>query len=343
MENKKVKIVVLGSGSFGTALACVSARNGHDVVIISRSEEKANEINEKHTNTAFFDESLKLPLNVRSSINHYELKDADIIIHAIPAQMSMEAIEAFKEYLPDNVPYIVASKGILIKQKKFFSEVFADIIPKEKNLTHMCISGPSFAIEMIKEYPTIVTLASKDLEKAREVQKLINSDTFKVYTNDDVLGVEMGGALKNVIAIMAGFVEGLGFKSNTLAALITRAVLEISLFSENYGGKQQTLNGLSGIGDIILSSMGGLSRNKKVGLRLADGESIDKIVESSKELAEGIPTMQVFHEICKERKLFLPLCDTMYNVVYGGLNLNEAKGLIMKRGYENEFDLKINI
>ena len=221
---QKLKICVFGTGSFGTALATAAARNGHDVVIVGRSEETINEINSTHTNSKYFPKEITLPANLRASKNLDEIRDCNLIIHAIPVQVSIESMERYREYIPDGTPYIVASKGILLKQKKFFSQVWDEVFPPERKITHMVLSGPSFAIEIMKGFPTLVSLGCKSLEAAKKVQVALSNETFRVYTTDDVLGVEIGGALKNVVAIMAGFIEGIGYRFNTLSGAVTRGV-----------------------------------------------------------------------------------------------------------------------
>ena len=340
-EKKKLNICVFGTGSFGTALGTIAARSGHDVTIVGRTVQIIKEINEFHTNSKYFQE-LTLPNNLKATNDKEVIKSCDLVIHALPVQITIGVLSGYKEYIKDGTPIIIASKGILLKEKKFISEVWNDIFPKERSIQHLVISGPSFAIELIKNYPSVVTLACKDINLAHAVQKALSFDNFRIYTTDDVIGVEIGGALKNVVAIMAGLIEGLGFRFNTLCACITRCVLEISLFSKQFGGRAETLNGLSGIGDIMLSSLGDLSRNKKVGLALARGETIEQIIEKALEVAEGVPTLKVLNEIIIENNLYMPLCTTIYQVAYEKLPIEQAKKRIMLRDLENENDLKIN-
>jgi len=337
IPNQKLKICVIGSGSFGTALGTAAARSGHDVCIICRNKEVIEEINTQHTNKKYFpNEDIKLPLNLRAAFGFEEIKDCNMIIHAIPVQVSIDFMKKIIDFLPNNIPYLIASKGILLKEKKFFSEIWAEIFPKEKNIKHVILSGPSFAIEIMKEYPTCVVAACKEIEIAEKVQEALSNESFRIYSTDDVVGVEVGGAIKNVIAICAGLVEGLGYKYNTLSALVTRGVFELSQFSKFIGGKKETLNGLAGIGDIMLSSFGGLSRNKKVGLAMAKGESIHDIIEKAIEVAEGVPTMKVLHDIIVENHLNMPICKCIYSYAYENLSKEEAIKILMLRSLEHE-------
>ncbi len=340
-DKEKLKICVFGTGSFGTALATVAARAGHDVIIVGRTENVIKEINESRTNFKYFGKDIQVPKNVSATSDKEVIKSCNLIIHAIPVQVSISVLEGAKDYIKDGTPILIASKGILLKQKKFLSEVWNDIFPKERNIHHLILSGPSFAIELMKNFPTLVALGCKDINLAKKMQKALSHETFRIYTTNDVIGVEIGGALKNVVAIMAGLVEGLGYKYNTMSACVTRGVFEISQFSKFYGGKVETLNGLSGIGDIMLSALGDLSRNKKVGLNIAKGETIEDIIEKAAEVAEGVPTLKVLHDIMKEKNLYMPLCETIYKVVYEKMNFEEAKLLIMMRQLEDETQLDI--
>ena len=340
-EKKKLNICIFGTGSFGTALGTVAARAGHDVTIVGRTKEIINEITESHTNSKYFPKELTFPLNLTATSDKEVIRNCDLIIHALPVQISISVLKGYVNYIKDGTPVIIASKGMLLKEKKFISEVWNDIFPKERNIQHLVISGPSFAIELIKNFPTVVTLGCKDIKLAKTVQHALSYDSFRIYITDDVIGVEIGGALKNVVAIMAGLIEGLGLRYNTICACITRCVYEISLFSKEFGGRSETLNGLSGIGDIMLSALGDLSRNKKVGLALARGETIEQIIEKNIEVAEGVPTLKVLHEIIVDRKFKMPLCNTIYEFVYEKLSIEEAKKQIMLRHLEEENELSI--
>jgi glycerol-3-phosphate dehydrogenase (NAD(P)+) len=340
MEKKILTICVIGSGSFGTALGTAAARSGHKVIIISRNQEAIDEINANHTNSKYFPKEIILPDNV-SAGSYDMLKNCDAIIHAVPVQSSVEILLKIKDLIPNGVHYIIASKGILLKEKKFFSQIWDDIFPPERKISHVILSGPSFAIEIMKNFPTLIVLGCKDLQVAKFLQLNLSNETFRVYITDDVLGVEIGGALKNVVAIMAGLVEGLGYKFNTSSALVTRGVFEISLFSRFFGGRSETLYGLSGIGDIMLSALGDLSRNKKVGLALAKGETIEEIISKAAEVAEGVPTLKVLYDIITENKLNMPMCETIYKVVYERMPTEEARKHLMLRNLEIETELDL--
>jgi glycerol-3-phosphate dehydrogenase len=338
---KKLNVGVFGGGSFGTALATVAARCGHNVKIFSKTDETINQINTMHKNLRYFTNDVIIPENVVASNSIEEVTHkADFIIHAIPVQKSYDFIKENARYVPNDIPYIIASKGILLKQKKFFSEVWPELFPN-KNVHHCVLSGPSFAIELMKNYPTLVSLACKDKEIGKYLQKSLSNESFRVYTTNDIIGVEIGGALKNPLAIGAGMIEGSGFQYNTVSAFITRGIFEIALFSQKFGGHSETLYGLSGIGDVMLSCLGTLSRNKAVGIKLAKGMTLDEILKSSTEVAEGVPTLLTLGELCKELNLHMPIMDALYKVVIGEITHEECQKLLMQRKLEDETELRI--
>ena len=339
---KKLKVAILGSGSFGTALGTISARSGHNVYLFTKNDKTLFEINTLHRNLKYFTNDIEVPKNVIASNNLDEcLKDCQMIIHAIPVQSSYNFMKENANKIPDNIPYIISSKGILLKQKQFISEVWEDIFPKERNIKHCVLSGPSFAIELMKNNPTVVTMACNDDKTGKYIQNMLHTSNFKTYLTNDVKGVEIGGALKNPLAIASGIVEGLGYGINSNSALITRGLLEMSLFAEKFGGHHETLWGLSGVGDVMLTCLGALSRNKAVGLKLAQGKTIDEIVESSKEVAEGVPTIYVLDEIIQEHNLNMPIFKTLAKIVKGSITPDEGLKYLMLRDLETENQLKI--
>lgn len=336
-----LNVSVLGGGSFGTALATVAARCGHNVKILSKTEQTINEINKEHRNRRFFPDDIVIPDNVVASNNIEEvLGKTDMIIHAIPVQASYQFIKENQAYIPENIPYLIASKGILLKQKQFFSQAWPDLFPNKK-VHHCVISGPSFAIELMKGYPTVVSLGCKDDTIAKFVQQNLIYDAFRTYTTRDVIGVEIGGALKNPLAIGAGIVEGLGYAFNTNSALITRGIFEIALFSEKYGGNLNTLYGLSGVGDVMLSCLGSLSRNKAVGIKLGKGQKLDDIIKNSKEVAEGVPTLLTLGDIMEEQNLNMPIMKNLNKLVKGEASIKEVQNALMLRRLEKEHELQI--
>jgi glycerol-3-phosphate dehydrogenase len=339
---KKLKVAILGSGSFGTALGTVSARAGHSVYLYTKNPQTLIDVNTKKKNLKYFPEDIELPPNIIASDNLDEcLLDSQMIIHAIPVQSSYNFMKEHSSRIPNNIPYIISSKGILLQQKKFFSDVWEEIFPSERNIHHCLLSGPSFAIELMKNNPTVVTIACKNEKIAKYVQNNLHTANFRSYISTDIRGVEIGGALKNPLAIAAGICEGLGYGINSNSAMVTRGLLEMSLFSEKFGGNRDTLWGLSGVGDVMLTCLGALSRNKSVGMKLAKGVPIDEIVNTSKEVAEGVPTIYVLDEIIKEHNLNMPIFKTLSKIVKGQVTPTEGLKYLMIRDLESENQLRI--
>jgi glycerol-3-phosphate dehydrogenase len=338
---RKLNVGVFGGGSFGTALGTVAARCGHNVKILSKYDKTIHEINTMHKNLRYFTNDVLIPEGIVATkdINEVTHK-ADFIIHAIPVQKSYDFIKENASHIPDNIPYIIASKGILLKQKKFFSEVWPELFPG-RNVHHCVLSGPSFAVELMRNYPTLVSLACRDKDVGKFLQKSLSNESFRVYTTTDIIGVEIGGALKNPLAIGAGMIEGLGFQYNTASAFVTRGIFEIALFSERFGGRSETLYGLSGIGDVMLSCLGSLSRNKAVGIKLAQGMTLNEILNTSTEVAEGVPTLLTLGELIKEYNLKMPIMSSLHKVVTGEITTQECQKILMQRPLEDETELRI--
>ena len=262
------KIAVIGAGSWGTTLACLLADNGHDVTLWVYEKDLADRIRSTRENDVFLP-GYKVPDNLNIS-NDLEglLKDANYILSVVPSQHTRAVFKDVVHVIRDDAVIISASKGIEIGTLLTVSEIFNEITGKRVT----AISGPSFAKEVIEKKPTAVTIASEDQETGLALQKLFSNDYFRVYTNTDVMGAELGGALKNVMAIASGISDGLGLGSSSRAALITRGLAEMTRLGVVMGAKEKTFGGLSGLGDLVLTCTGTLSRNYTVGHRLGNGE-----------------------------------------------------------------------
>lgn len=224
---------------------------------------------------------------------------------------------------------------MVVSKKKFVSELVRETLGE--SISFCKISGPSFANEMIKHNPTAVVAASKNLEHAKLLQNLLSNDFFRVYTQDDVIGVEIAGALKNILAIGAGLIEGYGYGLNTKTALLCRGNLEIQKLVKHYGGKFETLNGLAGVGDLVLTAYGQSSRNRTFGFKLAQGETVENILKTSKGVVEGLPTLDVIHEYAQEHGIDMPIVRVIHSVVHGKITMKEAQEILMRRPLKNEF------
>mmetsp|Transcript_5022 Transcript_5022/g.10144 ORF Transcript_5022/g.10144 Transcript_5022/m.10144 type:complete len:308 (+) Transcript_5022:483-1406(+) len=245
-------------------------------------------INEEHRNPKRLSE-FSLPDGVTASTNaEFALADAQLLVHAIPVQASREFLGSILPVLPQSTSVLCTSKGLDIEKLTLMCEMLPDILGKRRKVAYL--SGPSFAREMMQKLPTAVVVASKDLRYAEDLAAMLSSPFFKVFTSKDTIGLEVAGAVKNVVAIAAGMSDGLGLGTNAMAALVTRGCSEMRRLAEEKGGSSVTLAGLSGVGDTFLTCFGPLSRNRTVGVRLGNGESLENILSSSREVAEGVVT-----------------------------------------------------
>jgi glycerol-3-phosphate dehydrogenase len=333
MKRLSLNVTVLGGGAFGTAIATAAARAGHMVKMWSKIDDNTiNDINKTKRNKQFFTDEIVIPDNVYATNNLEEsLEKTNMVFHVIPVQVSYDFIKENAALFPEDVPYIVASKGILLKQKKFISQVWkTDLFPK-KNVPHCMLSGPSFAIEMMQNYPTVIALACKDKRVAKFIHDNFWHETFKTEITDDVIGVECGGALKNPLALASGVFEGSGYKFNTASALIHRGLAEMSIFAENFGGRSETIYGLSGIGDLVLCCLGGEnSRNKSFGKSLAKGKSMKEILQSATGVVEGVPTAFALEDLIKQHNLNMPLFSTIDKMIKGEITITEIQNVLLK-------------
>lgn len=310
-----MKIAVLGSGSWGTAVGHIAAQKGHRVTLLSRTSEAADEINEKHQNSRYLKDIVLCPDLKASTDPLSTLKNVDICILAVPAQHLGKALLKFKGYLPETAIPLCLSKGIEISSLMTMSQLVEKSWPKQAK-NYAVLSGPSFARETALGLPTAVTIACENEDLGKNLREAFSHASFRVYSSTDIIGVELGGALKNVIAIAAGVCDGLKLGDNARAALITRGLAEITRLALKLGANPITLMGLSGMGDLVLTCTGGLSRNRNVGLKLGQGHKIDYILSQMHDVAEGIPTTKAVCQLAKNHKVELPIAKSMYRVLY---------------------------
>lgn len=327
--DKTDKVVVFGGGSFGTAMGVALARQKSTlgVSLLLRDAYICRDINSLHTNTRYLPD-LMLPSNVTATTSVAEaIAGARYAVHALPVQHSRAFLTSIKDLLPHDVPIISVSKGLEVGTGKMMSELIVDVLGRKHPSVFM--SGPSFAKEVMTLQPTGVVAASKDPKLAREIQQLFASPYMRVNTTTDVTGVEICGALKNVLAIAAGIVEGLDLGHNAMAALVAQGCAEIRWLAEKMGAKPSTVSGLSGLGDIMLTCYGSLSRNRTVGVRLGAGESLNDILSSSRQVAEGVSTAGVVVTLARKYRVKLPVLTAVAQVLNGHLNAKEAVYEIM--------------
>jgi glycerol-3-phosphate dehydrogenase (NAD(P)+) len=330
------KATVFGSGSFGTAIASVLTSNFDEVVLWGRDAATIAAINEKHENTAYLP-GLALSPKIRGSTDLQHASDgATLVAVAIPSQATREVMAKVATFVPSHVPVVTVAKGIENDTLLTMTEVLEQCLPESYHPSIAVLSGPSFAKEMILGMPTVVTIAARWEKTAQKAQALFSSERFRAYTSTDVMGVQVGGSLKNVIAIAAGIGDGLGLGHNTRAAIITRGLAEISRVAVRMGANPMTLSGLAGMGDLVLTCTGELSRNRKVGIELGKGRSLDDILKEMKQVAEGVKTAKSAKDLSVKLGVELPICDQVYRIAYEGKSPKAAVLDLMVRSPKSE-------
>jgi glycerol-3-phosphate dehydrogenase (NAD(P)+) len=336
------KIAVLGAGSWGTALAMVLADNGHTVTLWGKRTEQINEINEYHTNKRFLPE-IGLPNTLKATTDLEDAVDgANSILLVVPTKAIREVCQKLNTILNRPVTIIHASKGIEPNTSKRVSELIEEEISEANREAIVVLSGPSHAEEVALRHPTTVTVASKNMEEARKVQDLFNNQYFRVYTNEDIVGVEIGGALKNIIALAAGITDGLGYGDNAKAALITRGLAEIIRLGKAMGANTQTFAGLTGMGDLIVTCTSVHSRNWRAGNLLGQGKSLDEVLENMGMVVEGVRTTEAAYHMANEIGVEMPIVNELYAVLFEGKDPKNAVDSLMSRGKRHETESVTN-
>ncbi len=326
-------IAVIGAGSWGTTLACMLAEEQYDVSLWAQEKELADEINSTGRNSMYLPDVL-LPSALKASNNIEEvLQNARYVLNVIPTQFVRSVFTDAVPHFHKEAVIISASKGI--EQGTLFT--VSSILYELTNRQVAVISGPSFAEEVINKLPTAVTLATKDPATGLLLQEIFNTSYFRIYTHTDVLGVELGGALKNVVAIASGISDGLGLGHSARSALITRGLAEIMRLGNAMGADTRTFSGLSGLGDLVLTCTGPLSRNYSVGFSLGQGEKLPDILSARKSIAEGVTTVVSALELSQKYTIEMPIVEQVYNVLYKEKNPGNAVRELMARALKSEF------
>ncbi len=331
-----MRISIIGAGSWGTTLALLLFSNGHQVSLWSYREEDYQNILEKRENVVFLP-GIKIPeqIEVTRDLNK-AIINSELIVTAVPSQHLRSVISTIDyKYITEKIIVNVA-KGIEIETLKTMSDVLAELFPEHPREKTVVISGPSFAEEVSKKTPTAVVAASEDLSFAQLVQKIFMNQYFRVYTSNDVKGVELGGALKNVIAIGAGICDGAGYGDNTKAAIMTRGIVEISRLGSALGSNPKTFSGLSGIGDLIATCMSRHSRNRYVGEQIGKGRKLTEIINEMVMVAEGVPTTKAACQLADRTGVEVPIIQQVYNVLFNNKEPHEATLELMLRDPKNE-------
>ncbi|MCS6971698.1 MAG: NAD(P)-dependent glycerol-3-phosphate dehydrogenase [Leptospiraceae bacterium] len=331
-----MRIAVIGAGSFGTALAKVTAENGHDVLLWSHSQDTAETIRQNRENSIYL-KGIPLPENIGVTTDFGEaIAHAELLISATPTQVIREVYTTDNRAQKISVPVVVASKGIEKKTHLLVCDIFQELFGEQKKSLLFFLSGPSFAREMALRLPTAITIAGYDTERLPEIQKIFHNEYFRAYATTDVVGVELGGALKNVLAIATGISDGLGLGNNARAALITRGLAEMARLGERLGARPITFMGLAGMGDLVLTCTGELSRNRSVGLKLAQGKSLAEIQSEMRMVAEGVPTTESAYELAERLGVEIPITTAVYRILYQGMPPQEAIRTLMARSLKFE-------
>lgn len=309
---------VVGAGGWGTTLATLLVKRGHRVRLWVREPEVAQEIRSHGENRVYLP-GIRLPGELVATTEIAEaVEGAEVVVSVVPSPFVESVMRAAAPFIRPGVVVLSGSKGIETATLRTCSQILAGILRPEQAERLVVLSGPSFAQEVARERPTAVVVASRSHDAAVQTQRLFQTGYFRVYTNPDVVGVELGGSLKNVIALAAGAAAGLGFGHNTLAALITRGLTEMTRLGVALGAEPTTFAGLAGLGDLVLTCTGELSRNRTVGYRLGQGESLDAILRDMRAVAEGIKTAEAVHALAARHEVEMPISEEVYAILTEG-------------------------
>jgi glycerol-3-phosphate dehydrogenase (NAD(P)+) len=338
MRDESMQIGLIGSGSWGTALAMVLADNGHQVTMWTRRAELANEINQQRTNKKYLPE-VTLPNSLYCTT---QLKEAvegkKAILFVVPSHGIREVVKEVCPFLAENVLLIHAVKGLELGSHKRISEVIKEEIPAKLHDRLVALSGPSHAEEVSRELPTTIVVASDSLASAEEAQDVLMNRYFRVYTNPDLIGVEIGGALKNIIALGAGISDGLAFGDNAKAALMTRGLAEISRLGLRLGANPLTFSGLAGIGDLIVTCTSTHSRNWRAGNMLGKGHQLEDVLAKMGMVVEGVKTTKAAYELADSLNVEMPITQVLYQILFENKQPKQGVEDLMGRLKTNEME-----
>ncbi|UQS83088.1 NAD(P)H-dependent glycerol-3-phosphate dehydrogenase [Bombilactobacillus thymidiniphilus] len=330
----KNKIAVLGAGSWGSILASVLVQNGHDVSLWTRHTDQANEINQKHTNQRYL-KNYQYPSNLKATADLKQaLTAAQIILFSVPTPAIRDVATQVAKILQEqnNQPLIAhASKGLEQNTHLRISQILEIAIPQSQCQAIVALSGPSHAEEVARQDPTLITAASTDLDAAKRIQDVFMNNYFRVYTNTDLIGVEIGAALKNVIALGVGALHGLGYGDNAKAALMTRGLAEISRLGVALGANPLTFTGLSGVGDLIVTCTSVHSRNWRAGDQIGRGQNPADVIANMGMVVEGVKTCQSAYELAQQENIEMPIVEATYDVLYNHANIDKVAADLMQR------------
>ena len=327
------KIAVIGSGSWGIALAEHIAREGHDVIIWSFTEEEKNDININRKTIYIPELTINERIHCSNSLEEV-VTNSEIILHVTPSKFTRNVFNQYKEFV-GNKPVILCSKGFDTENLQTLDNIFEEELP---GIRLGVLSGPSFAIEVVNKIPTAIILASKDDELLTKVSEIFKTDKMRIYKSYDIKGVEIGGALKNVVAFCCGVIAELGLGTNASSALITRSLSEISRLGVAMGGKKETFYGLSGLGDLILTSTSDESRNRRAGRLIGKGLTINQVREEIGMTIESIDNIEIANKLSKKYNVEMPIVNSVYDVIFNNKPMTDVSNSLMTRTikFENE-------
>ena len=327
-----MKIFVIGDGGWGTANALLLNGYGHETWVWGAFPDYTAEMREKRENFRFL-AGVELPANLNLTNDRQQAADADIVVLAPPSKYFASVLEGFKGIVKEGQLVVSLTKGLCEKTCRRMTELAEEILGVRDVVA---LAGPTHAEEVSRGIPTAIVAACADEAKAKRVQEVWSGPTFRVYTSGDPAGVEIGGCVKNVLAIAVGCSDGMGFGDNTRAAIMTRGLVEMKRFVLAYGGKPETMSGLAGVGDLIVTCTSVHSRNHSVGERLGKGEKIADILGSMQMVAEGVWNSKVVHELARKLGVEMPICDLVYALCYEGFDAKKAVGAMMTRELKSE-------
>ena len=331
-----MQCAVIGGGAWGTALADHLARNKHHVVLWAREADVVEEVNRDHKNTRFLT-GTTLTQSLRATVSLEEAADCgrDLILLVTPSQVLRSVVHQMRDHVAPRTIITIASKGIEKGTLLLLNQVVEDELP---NSATVALSGPSFSAEVAASMPTAVVAASANVSAAESVQRTFSSGRFRVYTTNDVTGVELGGSLKNVMAIATGVSDGLDLGFNSRAALITRGLAEITRLGVALGARPETFAGLAGIGDLVLTCTGGLSRNRSLGMEIGRGKTLEQALEGKETIVEGVATAESAYELARKVGVDMPIVQAVYRTLFLKQPAAQAIGYLMERELRSESD-----
>ncbi|HEX2788435.1 MAG TPA: NAD(P)H-dependent glycerol-3-phosphate dehydrogenase [Ignavibacteria bacterium] len=331
-----MKISVLGAGGWGTTLSILLNSNGHNVTLWEFNPEYAKTLGSYRENFYYLPK-IKIPQKIEITNDLVKaVSGRELIVIATPTQYIRDSFKQLSDFDFKDTIIVNVSKGIEIGTLKLVNEIITDVLKKVNPDKISCLSGPSHAEEVARKIPTVVVCANPDMEIAKTIQTAFSNDYFRVYTSTDIIGVELGGALKNVIAIAAGITDGARFGDNTKAALMTRGINEIMNLGLKLGAKRETFFGLSGIGDLIVTCSSKHSRNRFVGEEIGKGKKLKEVLADMKMVAEGISTAKSIHQLSEKLKIEMPICEQVYQILFNDKNPIEATNELMVRTLKEE-------